>query len=345
VHTGPNADAEIIRVRAPGVVGLLGAQTSGTAGPVLSVAIDRDVEIAGIRTGDVVELRSERFAGTLRIPLDVVDARLVEPAWGRGIAGAVVARRPDRGIVGSITSTFPAGAGLASSAALVVAAALALGADPDDPVTLARIAEDAELAAGGGRAGLAEPLAIVGGRHGHALLIDTATLEVTPVPLPDDVRIVVVQTAQDRALAASTSVERGAECAAAEAIVGALGAASAADVDRITDPLVRRRARHVVSEHRRVRAAVAALAAGDLEGLGQLLVESHASARDDFEVSTLTADNIVSRLARTPGVFGARLTGAGFGGCVVALARSGTRLAPGLDAGVVRAVDGAGVVR
>ena len=107
----------------------------------------------------------------------------------------------------------------------------------------------------------------------------------TPVVLPDDVEIVVVHTAQDRALAASTSVERRAEYAAAEAFVGPLRSASTADVEQITDPLVRRRARSVVSEGRRVRAAVEALAAGDVVELGRLLGESHASVRDDFEVS------------------------------------------------------------
>ncbi|MET0326178.1 MAG: galactokinase [Ilumatobacteraceae bacterium] len=344
--TGADDDAEIIRVRAPGVVGLLGRQTPGVGGPVLSVAIDRYVEIAGIRDGDVVELRSDRFPGVLRVGLDIADdaAGSVRPDWGRVVAGAVAVGHPDRGVVGSITSTLSAGVGLGSSSALAVAGALVLGADPGDAAALARLVERAEQLAGVG-AGVADPLAIITGRRDHAVLVDTDTSDVLPVPLPTDVEIVVVNTGQDRGLAASTSLERAAECAAAAADIGPLDEASAADVERLTDPLLRRRARHVASEHRRVRAAVEALAAGDLEALGRLLVESHASARDEFEVSTPTADNIVSRLARTPGVYGARLTGAGFGGCIVALVRPGTRLASGLDATVLRAVDGAAVVR
>ena len=148
----------------------------------------------------------------------------------------------------------------------------------------------------------------------------------------------------NRADAASTSVERAAECAAAEVVIGPLRAASP---DRCRPD--HRPARAPARPPRRVRGPAGAgrgrgAPRRRLAGLGRLLGESHASARDDFEVSTPTADNIVSRLARTPGVLGARLTGAGFGGCVVAVARPGTRLAPGLDATVLQAVDGAGVV-
>ena len=162
VATEQRDDAEIIRVRPPGVVELLGGHAAGTGGPVLAVAIDRSIEIAGLRGGDVVELRSDRFPGTVRIGLDVDDAQVVEPDWSRLVAGLVVGLRPGVGIVGSISSTLPAGVGLASSSAFAVAVALALGAAAEDEVALARLAARAEqagddLAAGPEVAGRSSP--------------------------------------------------------------------------------------------------------------------------------------------------------------------------------------------
>jgi len=144
------------------------------------------------------------------------------------------------------------------------------------------------------------------------LLIDCATLAVTPVALPPDVELVVFHSGQSRDLAALAYTRRVAECAAAEA--GSLRTASVADVDRLADPVVRRRARHVVTENARVVAAADALARGDGATVGRLMGESHASLRDDYEVSTPAVDKLVARLSATHGVLGARLTGAGFGG-------------------------------
>jgi galactokinase len=182
-----------------------------------------------------------------------------------------------------------------------------------------------------------DQLTAAAGVAGAALCIDCTTLTITPVPLPDDVEVVVVHSGEDRALAGSAYAERAAQCAAAEALVGPLRRASIEDLGAIADPVVRRRARHVVTENQRVGAAVAALAAGDGPKVGRLMVASHASLRDDFEVSTPALDRLVARLVAVPGVLGARLTGAGFGGCAVAIARPGA-----LDEGwVVRPVGGA----
>jgi galactokinase len=123
-----------------------------------------------------------------------------------------------------------------------------------------------------------------------------------------------------RTLAASEYGERAAQCAQAEREIGPLRDATPDHVAAIADPVLRARARHVVSENRRVRKFAVALAAGDLATAGALMTASHASLRDDFGVSTTTLDNLVERLASRPGVYGARVTGAGFGGCVVALA-------------------------
>jgi galactokinase len=161
------------------------------------------------------------------------------------------------------------------------------------------------------------------GVEGHALLLDCATLEIRPVPVPDDVDVVVVHSGVGRTLAGSAYAERRAACERAEAMVGPLRQATLDDVERIDDPVVRRRARHAVTEMARVRSFADALGRGDVAECGRLMVESHTSLRDDFEVSVPELDGLVARLVATAGVLGARLTGAGFGGCAVALARRG----------------------
>jgi galactokinase len=169
------------------------------------------------------------------------------------------------------------------------------------------------------------------------MLLDCTTLAVEAVPLPAAVEVVAVDSGERRSLVGSAYAERAAQCRAAEREIGPLRDATLTAVERITAPAVRRRARHVVTENRRVRDAAAALRRRDLATVGMLMAASHASLRDDFEVSTVALDALVARLAATPGVYGARLTGAGFGGCVVALAEPGA-----LDEGwVVRPVGAA----
>ncbi|MEZ5183993.1 MAG: hypothetical protein R2702_19305, partial [Acidimicrobiales bacterium] len=174
-----------------------------------------------------------------------------------------------------------------------------------------------------------------------ALLIDCRSLEVAPVVLPDDVEVRVVHSGQERQLAGSEYAERRAAVEAAAARLGPLrDHDDPGVVDELDDLVLRRRARHVISENGRVRTVVGALAAGDLDAVGAAMAASHASLRDDFEVSTPVLDALVEHLASTPGVIGARLTGAGFGGCAVALAHPGA-----LDEGwLVRPAAGASVI-
>jgi galactokinase len=167
-----------------------------------------------------------------------------------------------------------------------------------------------------------DQLASVAGVDGCALLIDCHTLAIEPIVVPDVVDVVVVHSGQQRVLAATAYAARRAQCEAAEASIGPLRLAGPTDVDALDEPL-RRRARHVVTENARVRSFAAALRAGDGAGAGALMVESHRSLRDDFEVSTTVLDDLVAHLCGRPGVLGARLTGAGFGGCVVALCERG----------------------
>jgi galactokinase len=168
-----------------------------------------------------------------------------------------------------------------------------------------------------------DQLAALAGTEGHALLIDCTSLEITPIVIPAGVDVIVAHSGQPRRLAGSAFAERRAQCDAAAALVGPLSSARVPDLAGIGDPIVRRRARHVLSENERVRAFAQALGAGDLTGAGQLMLQSHESLARDFEVSTAALDSLVEELLSLPGVLGARLTGAGFGGCAVALTERG----------------------
>ncbi|MDQ4069307.1 MAG: galactokinase, partial [Actinomycetota bacterium] len=178
----------------------------------------------------------------------------------------------------------------------------------------------AEHLASGVPSGVMDQLASVLGRPGHALLIDFSSLEVVPVPVPEGIDVIVVHSGEARALSGSAYAERRAQCEAAAEVVGPLRAASVDDLARLDDDLLRRRARHVITENQRVRDFAGCLRTGDLAGAGRLMAASHASLATDFEVSTPALDALVAELSSTPGVYGARLTGAGFGGCTVALA-------------------------
>jgi galactokinase len=335
-----------VRAFAPGRVNLIGDHTDYAGGLALPMAIDLGTTVEGSAGGEVVLLRSTSEPVAAQVPLDVTAPAAIEPAWARYVAGVVAEVRPAMGFVGSVTTTLPVGAGLSSSASLELAVALVLGCS-DPPLDLAARCQRAEQAASGVPCGIMDQLASAAGRAGHALLVDFATLAVEEVRLPDGVEVWVVHSGEARRLAGSAYAERRAACEAAAGLIGPLASASAADVAGLADPVLRRRARHVAGECERVRAMAAALRAGDLPAAGGLMDESHASLRDDFEVSTPPLDELCERLRAVPGVVGARLTGAGFGGCAVALAEAGSTVdetaeaAAGLRAWRVEAADGA----
>ncbi len=310
---------------APGRVNLMGDHTDHTGGLVLPAAIDLATTVEGDVGGEVVRLRSAWAGEVAVVALDVEDVRTVEPSWARYVAGVVAELRPARGLTGEIRSTLPTGAGLSSSAALQVAVALALGFE-GSPEELAALCQRAEHRAVGVPCGIMDQLASAAGVAGHALRIDCTTRVVVPVPVPEDVEVVVVDSGERRALARSAYAERAAQCQAAEAVVGPLRAATVGDESAIADRVVRRRARHVLTENRRVDELAGALQRSERAALGEIMAESHASLRDDFEVSTPALDAIVAALRATPGVLGARLTGAGWGGCAVALAERGSSI-------------------
>ena len=323
--------------RAPGRVNLIGDHTDYTGGLVLPMAIDRWTVVRGVRDGDRIVLRSAQEADPADLPRRVTDPAAVAPPWARYVAGVVAEMGPATGFTGTVDTDVPVGAGLSSSAALEVAVALALGFE-GPPLALAQLCQRAEQRASGVPCGIMDQLSSAAGVADHLTLIDCHALTVTPVALPHGLDVVVVY-GHHRTLAGSEYATRVAECAAAEAQIGPLRLARPTDVERIDDPVIRARARHVVSENERVRAFAAALAAGDVATAGAVMLDSHRSLRDDYATSTDRMDALAARLAGVPGVHGARMTGGGFGGCVVALTERGA-----LDEGwVVRPVAGASV--
>jgi len=312
-----------IRAFAPGRVNLIGDHTDYSGGWALPMAVEWGTTVEVDRVGPRVELTSSEEPEPAVVDLDVADPRALEPAWARYVAGVVAVLRPAVGAVGKVESTLPVGAGLSSSAALEVAVALALGFE-GTPLELALACQRAEHLAAGVPSGVMDQLASAMGVEGHALLMDFTSLDVVPVPVPAGVDIVVVHSGQARALAGSAYAERRAQCEAAAEVIGPLREANEFHLARLEDELLLRRARHVVTENRRVLEFADCLWMGDLAGAGRLMAASHASLAEDFDVSTPALDALVAELSAVPGVYGARLTGAGFGGCVVALADAGS---------------------
>ena len=316
-----------VTAHAPGRVNLIGDHTDYCGGLALPCAIDLGITIDGV-VDERIELRSSIDDGVVSLgrPVDAdgvpVDLPADLPVWGRYVAAVAALLPAARGLSGRIESDLPAGAGLSSSAALEIVVALALGFD-GAPMDLALLGQRAEHLATGTPTGLLDQLAITHAVSGHASCIDFTTLAVEQVAVPADLDIVVVHSGQERTVASSAYAERVESCARAAALLGPLPEAAVGDIDALDDPVLRRRARHVRSETARVRAAVDALRAEDIDTLGAIMIESHASLRDDFEVSTPVLDGLVERLVAVDGVRGARLTGAGFGGCVVAVGEKG----------------------
>ena len=334
---------------APGRVNLIGEHTDYSGGLVLPVALDRGVTLRWRPDPTAIRLRSVEFPETVELEPDGT-ARSELSGWARyaaAVAGLLNERgRPATGLEGNVSSTVPAGAGLSSSAALTVALALALcrAAGFELPrIELARVAQEAERRAVGVPVGLMDPAASLLGRRGCALLLDCGTEQHRLVSLPAWLVLVVFDSGVRRSLEHSGYATRRAELERALPALGgarpsevtvesAEAAARAAGVDEVA----RRRLRHVVSENERVRACVRAFEAPggpDRDALGALFRAGHASLRDDFEVSTPELDLLVE-LAYEHGAVGARMTGGGFGGAIVALADEDT--AARLTEGVTR---------
>jgi galactokinase len=318
------------RARAPARVNLIGDHTDYCGGLTLPMAVNLYTEVVLESSPEpVVLLSSSEEGGLARVDLEtVVDTahvRALEPAWARYVAAIALVLPVVRGGHGRVTSGIPTGAGLSSSAALEVALALALGFE-GGPFALARACQRAEHIASGVPCGLMDQLTSTAGVAGHALLIDFAVPgdpRIEPVALPPGLEVVVVHSGRRRDLASSEYALRREECQAAASIVGPLGRADQSDLASISDGPLRRRARHVITENERVRVTARALMDDRPDVAGEAMSASHSSLAHDFECSTPELDSLVADLVSIPGVYGARLTGAGFGGCAVALCERG----------------------
>jgi galactokinase len=319
------AGADVV-AQAPARANLIGEHTDYNDGFVLPAAIELRTVVGG-RRADRIRLVADGHPGVAEVDPNSGSGPLT--GWGRYVTAVVRALRDDgrtvRGLDGTVVSDVPVGAGLSSSAALEVALVLALLDDPPDAVDLARICRRAENAYVGVGSGIMDPLASAGCRAGTALLIDCRSLVRRPVRVPDGMRLLVIDSGERRELTAGDYDRRRGECVEAARLlgVGSLREATAELVRerRLPEPLASR-ARHVVTENARALAAVEALEADDRPALRELFAASHASLATDFEVTTPALDALVEIAAGTPGVIAARMTGAGFGGCVVALVES-----------------------
>jgi galactokinase len=320
-------------VAAPGRVNLIGEHTDYNDGFVLPAAIDRHIVLAvAPREDRIVRLHALDFAEHSQFSLDAVDHD-EQAAWSnyeRGVAWALQgAGYTLSGLDGVITGDVPIGSGLSSSAAIEVATALAfqtLGDLDLDGVERALLCQKAENEFVGMRCGIMDQYIISLGRRDHALCIDCRSLGYELVPIPKGCSVIVCDTNKRRGLVDSEYNTRRRECERGAEI---LGVPALRDVTPETfaqrqdemDAVTRQRCRHVVTENARVLEAVEALGRGDVTRFGQLMNASHISLRDDYEVSCAELDAMVEAAWHQDGVLGARMTGAGFGGCTVNLVR------------------------
>jgi galactokinase len=312
-------------VRAPGRVNLIGDHTDYMGGLVFPMAIDRYTTIHYQLTNDIMYLSSDDDPDVVEFSISSPFDPHMTPRWGRYVAAVTSLLQPARGIRGTVSTTIPVGAGLSSSAALEVAVARALGSQ-HSAVDIALLTQKAEHLATGVPTGIMDQLCIASARAGHGTLIDCRSLDVTHIPIPDDI-VFVVQFIAHRTLEGSEYATRVSQCSEAEAIIGPLRDATMHDVARIQDPVIAARAQHVISENERVLSFTQALTRGDYVQAGHAMTQSHNSLSSHFATSTTQMDQAVAAALATPGVFGARMTGGGFGGCIVCLCTPETELA------------------
>jgi galactokinase len=323
---------------APGRVNLIGEHTDYNDGFVLPMALEDGLAAAyGPNDDRVLRIHAREFGETREMALDGAVATDEPAGWFRyGVGIALTMAAAGLRVTGTniaLASTLPSDAGLSSSAAVELSIARVLaatGGDEWDPRQAARIAQRAEHEFIGVACGIMDQMAVACGRPGQALLLDCRSLTTEDVPVPQNAGVVIVYSGVSRTLAASAYNDRRAACErAVSAIrqlapsVRALRDVDAALLDRARprmDDVAFRRASHVIAENERPGELAALLRQDDLGAAGRLMLDSHASLRDLYEVSSVELDLLVTLAMAEPGCHGARLTGAGFGGCIVALA-------------------------
>lgn len=325
-----NAKPDTI-ARAPGRVNLIGEHTDYNDGFVLPMAIDRAVWIAFHPRNDaMVRLFSLDFQTDSVFELHSLAKGKGWIEYIKGVAHEMMGAGYElRGFDGVITGDVPRGAGLSSSAALELAAARAFAAASNiewDAPKMAKLAQKAENEWVGVKCGIMDQMASAASREGHALFLDCRSLETQHIPLPAGISVVILDTSTRRGLVDSEYNERRSQC---EEAARWFGVKALRDVDvsdlgkwkagnRLSETAIKR-ARHIVTENARVLEAIEAMRNGDAERLGELFNASHESLRNDFEVTNEALDIMVGCAREQKGCYGARMTGAGFGGCAVAL--------------------------
>jgi galactokinase len=318
-------------VRAPGRVNLIGEHTDYNDGFVLPMAIDRAIWIAlRPRPDRLVVAHSLDFDQTLEFNLDRLEKQSGWIEYLKGVAWTLHdAGYELRGFDAAVAGDVPIGAGLSSSAAWELASARAFSVTSSfawDAAKMALLGQRAENKWVGVNCGIMDQMISAAGQANHALLIDCRSLETQTVPLPLNTVVIVLDTATRRGLVDSAYNERRSQC---EAVAKFFGVKALRDVtlDQLNekrdqlDRVAYRRALHVISENERTLQAAEAMKRGEASELGQLMELSHMSLRDDFEVSSRELNIMVECAERQAGCYGARMTGAGFGGCAVALVR------------------------
>jgi galactokinase len=323
---------EVVAV-APGRVNLIGEHTDYNEGFVFPAAIDRQLYVAAAVTEGPTTLHSCELGEGHEF-----DANAVRPGdtkgWAAYAAGIAWVLRQEHGarppeIMALVSSDVPIGSGVSSSAAIELAFGVAwneLAGLGLSNIELAKAGQRCENGFIGLQSGIMDQMASAMGRGGHALFLDTRSLEIEYAPIPHGLTIVICDTGKPRALTDSAYNERRAQCEAASVAMGVatLRDATLADLEAqrpVMDPVIYRRAKHVITENARCQDFKKVLDAGDIEAIGVLMRASHESLRDDYEVSSPELDAMAEAAWVAPGCVGARMTGAGFGGACVALVR------------------------
>ena len=320
-------------VRAPGRVNLIGEHTDYNDGFVLPMAIEPAIYIAlRPREDNVLHVHSLDFDGAAQFSLDGIEHG--GPEWAEYLKGQAWAMQQAgmtlKGWDGVIAGDVPGGAGLSSSAALEMATARAFAAMsgiPWDSAQMAQLGQKNENQWVGAKTGIMDQMISAAGVAGHALLIDCRWLTFEAVPLPSGTSVVILDTATRRGLVGTAYNERREQCEAGAKFFGVpalrdVSSRQLRGVADLLDPLVLKRARHIVTENERTLAAANAMRKGDAAEMGRLMDASHVSMRDDFEISRDEMNTMVVLAQKHEASYGARMTGGGFGGCAVALVKA-----------------------
>lgn len=367
----------VLVARAPGRINLIGEYTDFNEGFVLPAAVDREVLMAFVPRADKkCVMHSLNFGNVVEFEFDKLLQNDKNDPWGNYPKGVVNEfKRIGAKLIGFnavILGDVPVGGGMSSSAAIEAVTALCvkmLSRAVIPASRLARLCQKAENDFAGVRCGVMDQFAVLCGKEKKAMLLDCRTLDVAHVPVPENLSFLVVNTKVRRDLASSEYNVRRFQCEeSVKALkryfpyMKAIRDMSFSDFERVKEklePVQVKRVRHVLYENERAKSAAAMLAKKDLQGFGNLLYESHESLKNDFDVSTEELDYVVDAAKQTEGVYGARLMGAGFGGCVLVAvqeekandaaktisARYEEQFHVIPDGHVCRLVDGAGLVK